>query len=119
MSDINKEMQAFARRVVEEATVKGYLLSICLADGNGHGEFHHNVEEIDYSMIKMKGERIHVKIYMKSEKEKTEKFVNALIVMTDIAKYNALNYLELTKSIKRHLEVEETGAEVIPFKADE
>ena len=124
MSDVNKEMQNFALEIKEEATRRGYMVSVCLADGLGHGEFYHNAEEVEYSMIRIiekKGKTaLHFKSYMKTEPVKTNKCVNALAVMADIVGYNAMNFIEFFKHISARIEIEkEEGKDkegkIIPY----
>lgn len=120
MSDINKEMQEFALRVKEEATEKGYMLSICLADGLGHGEFYYNIEDVNYSMIriiKKKGKQaIHFKAHMQSEPIKTNMSVNALAILSDIVGFNAMSFIEMYKSISDRIKIDKENGKIIPFE---
>ncbi len=120
MSDVDYEMQKFAIEMKEECTKRGYTASICLADGLGHGEFHHNIEEVDYSMIRFiekKGKiAVHIKAHMKSEPVKTEKTVNAIAMLAEIIGMNAMTYISVMKFIKERLDIEEEESKIIPFK---
>ena len=119
MSDINKEMQAFALEIEEECTKRGYTASICLADGLGHGEFYNNIEDVDYSMIRYFEKNgktaVHFKSHMQSKPVETNKCINALATISDIMGYNTLNFMESLKAIEARVEIEKEAGKIIPF----
>ena len=120
MSDINNDMQDFALEIKRQCTERGYTASICLADGLGHGEFYHNIEEVDYSMIRFIEKNgnlsIHFKSHMSSKPVETNKSLNALVVLADILGYNAMTFLESAKQIAKRIEIEKEESKIIPFK---
>lgn len=119
MSDINYEMQKFALEMKEECTKRGYVASICLADGKGHGEFYHNIEDVDFSVIRFiekKGKiAMHFKSYMKTNPKKTQMCTNALAIIGDLLGMNALTFLDCFKELSERIDIEVEKGKIIPF----
>lgn len=120
MVDINKEMQEFALSIKDECTKRGYAASICLADGMGHGELYHNIEELDFSMIRLINKdgktAIHFKAYMASEPVNSNKTFNALHVLADTTGMSAMNFIKMCEEIGERIEIEREESKIIPFQ---
>jgi hypothetical protein len=108
----NPKLRACKHEIAGILKKYNVLANIILADGEGIGEFGMFIGEdtADWSTIRfLKGNRVHLKLYAKSDKENTNKTVNALYHFKDILGMLFMQNEEMIKMIEKHFEIEKTG----------
>ena len=96
--------------VLKKYNVAGHVI---LVDGEGMGEFGQYIdnETNDWSVIRFikDGNAVHLKLYAKSNKENTNKTVNALFSLKDILAMLFQQTDAMINMIIKHFNVEVTG----------